>query len=575
MNSFYRVRTGVTRVVVTVAVLLLVSVLRAGSALHYSTSNVDEHFVVPFAVGFLDFDLNPRWFFYHTLPMYIIAGMYTVLYWCFDLTGLVHSKVEFASLLFENDAVFYASARLLVSCIHTLGAFVLALIVHRHYRSSVGAALVFAAAILIPDSVLAANYVRVDSFVFLFLCLLIFFSCYGDKTRRNLIFSIIACAAAIASKLPALVFFPILLVSLFLDIRQRHYPTAYLAYTAVGVPLLALAFMPYVALDFATYQQQVLHKVFNMAAGTYTPKVAKAYYHGTLTKLVNLYHLIAAQVGVLSVVGTGLAGIYALVRRDRRLGFVLLFALAYTAAFATSASVDSYWLRPVYPIYIFLTLVFVIEISRHERCAALLKTLDRQLTVAGRSLRVAPQVALVILAIYFAYIVRPGVSGYYQYLTDSRVDTRVQAASWISEHLPADSVVILDTLLSNYLPRVFSANPAVAFRDFDYVYASQNRLLVDGFKYYFTEHRRTSKAFRVAHLNAREWNFDLSKIKLPRSAYIVVSSFTYQRYYSTHALENDPKLTPRARHYYDTLRKFPPVASFTGKGPKIDIYALR
>jgi len=534
---------------------------------------MDEHFVVPFAVGFLDCDFNPHWFGYHTLPMYIIASLYAVLYSVYELAGLVHSKVEFASLLFRHDAIFYVSARLLISLIHTTGVCVLALIIKRHYRSTLGAFLVFIAGILIPDSVLASNWIRVDSFVFFFLCLLILFSCYSSKSRQNFVFSLIACAAAIASKIPAIVLFPVLLLALLIDIRQGHYPKIYLVYGVIGVPLLAVLFMPYAVLDFESYKA-ALHQIFARAHGKFAEKIATTYYQGTWSKLVNLLQLVAKQVGVGTVVGAALAGIYAIARRDLRLLLTLLYTLAYTIAFATSASVDSYWLRPVYPLYIFLTVAFVIGCARTDRYAALLANIDQHFRNAGQVSRFGSGVPLLLLLVYFTFLARPGAASYIQYLSDTRSDTRVEASRWIEENLPADSIVVLDTLLPHYLPRVFSANPMVTFRGFDYVYADRNQLLIDGFNRFFQEKLETAKRFRVGYLNAREFDFDLRDIKVPGGAYIVISSSAYSRYYYKQAMQNDPAQTQRARRYYAIIRRLEPIRKFTGKGPKIEIYRV-
>jgi len=565
---------NLTRAILITLGLIVISILRAGSALHYSAWNVDEEFVVQFAAGFLDYDLDPHWFGYHTLPMYIIAALYAVIYSFYELTGLVHSKVEFASLLFEHDAVFFASARLFVSFVHTLGAFVLALIVKRYYRSTFGAVVVFAAVIFLRDSVVAANWIRVDNFVFLFLCLLILFSCYAEKNRRNFFFSIIACAAAIASKIPAAVLLPALLVALAIDIRQGHYAKAYLTYAIVGVPILTLVFMPYALLDFENYKV-TLHQMTERATGTYVGHhVEKSYFQGAFAKLGHLFRLIAEQVGILSLAATTLAGLYAFARHDRRLGLTLLFALAYTGTFATSASVDSYWLRPVYPIYIFLAVVVVIEISRDGRWTALLGTIYQRFGISGRTTRLGTHAPLALLAIYFAILAQPAAASYYHYLTDTREDTRVLASRWIPEHLPEGSLVIEDTFLPHYLPRVFSPDPYETFTNFDYRFARHNKLLSDGYAYYFKKHLTTERLFRLKHIYSQNLEFDPRKIRFTRGAYIIVSSGNYLRFESPQALINNPMLTKRALGYYASIRRLELIKKFGGKGPTIEIYRV-
>jgi len=400
------------------------------------------------------------------------------------------------------------------------------------------------------------------------------FSCYSEKNRRNFIFSVIACAAAIASKIPAVALFPVLLFALLVDIRHGRYPKSYLVYAIVGVPLLTLAFVPYAVLDFETYKHQVLQKIFNMASGGNRNKVAKTYNQGILLKLHYLFHRISEQVGVLSVAATTLAGLYALLRRDRRLGITVLYTLAYTLAFATSAYVDSYWLRPVYPLYIFLTVVITIEISRHSRWMALVQNLEQRVPLVRPAARLRGQALLLVLSVYFAIVAQPAAVAYYHGLTDTREDTRVLASRWISQHLPAGSIIILDTFLHHYVPRVFSPNPEITYKSFDYPYARINRLLVEGYRYYFKKNRGTTKHFRVAYLYSRALDFDPRKIVLPKNAYIVISTKTYDRYYTELALQNDPALTRRARRYYDAIQAMEPVETFTGRGPDITIYKV-
>ncbi len=563
-------RSNLFKIALIAVALALVAVLRAGSALNYSTWAMDEHFVVPYAVGFLDGDLNPRWFGYHTLPMYITGGLYAVLYTFYELAGLVQSKVAFASLLFQDDAVFYVSARLLVSLLHTLGAFVLGLILYRHYRSTLGAVIVFATAVLLPDSVMAANKIRVDSYVFFFLCLLILFSCYSAKTLRNFLFSLLACAGAIASKAPALVVFPILLAALALDAYRGRYPKSYLVYALLGVPLLTLLFMPYAVLDFDSYRP-ALEQFTSRAGGSFKEKIGLAYYQDTLGKLGNIYRLIEQQAGTLSALGAALAGLYALLRRNRPLFFSLLFTLAYTAAFSTSASINQYWLRPVYPLYVFLTVAFVVELSRH----GWLRALGQRLSVGGNPERLGTYALLEPLAIYYAFIAHPGVSDYYTRLTDNREDTRGLAGRWIREQIPEKSIFVMDTFLPHYLPRVFSPSPKVTLSSFDYPRAQSNQLLVDGFNHYFDRHKMEEKKYRVLYLNTRNYDFDTRKFGLPRNGHVVISSSVYDRYYTAISQQNEPDLTRRAQRFYDAVKRLEEVQTFSGRGPDIGIYRIR
>ncbi len=77
--------------------MLAISTIRAWSIFSYSIWNVEEEQIVMHALGFLDYNFNPGWFEYHTLPMYVVSGHY-----------------------------FSAYYALLFSCAYTLGCYVIA-----------------------------------------------------------------------------------------------------------------------------------------------------------------------------------------------------------------------------------------------------------------------------------------------------------------------------------------------------------------------------------------------------------------------------------------------------------------
>jgi len=102
-----RDRRQIAKAFLVAIAVLATAVLRAGSALHYSTWAMDEHFIVPFAVGFLGGDLNPHWFGYHTLPMYILAVCYHLEYLAFLLSGLAYLGFSVApNLVLALSCVF-------------------------------------------------------------------------------------------------------------------------------------------------------------------------------------------------------------------------------------------------------------------------------------------------------------------------------------------------------------------------------------------------------------------------------------------------------------------------------------
>jgi len=237
--------------------ILAVSALRAWSIYNYSIWNVDEEQLVIHAVGFLDYDFNPRWFGYHTLPMYLLSVPYFAAYYVLLFTGAIASNTEFAALVYTDHSLFFTTARFLYCCAHTLGCLVIAYVIANHYKSKAGAAAFFLITIFLFDSVNAANIIRVDTFVFLFLTLTIYFSCYAKKNQKNFILSIVFCTAAFASKIPAIAFFPILFAHQTYLIYRGVFPRYYLVYFILVPMLSILIFMPYMLIDFESYYQHI------------------------------------------------------------------------------------------------------------------------------------------------------------------------------------------------------------------------------------------------------------------------------------------------------------------------------
>jgi len=551
--------------------ILIVSLLRSGATFNYSTWSMDEQFVVPIALGFLDYDLNPKWFGYNTLPMYILSVLYFIIYWVFSIFGIVASKIEFASLLYSNDVVFYGSARLLFSFAHTLGLFTLAFIIYRNYKSIAGALLFLIIAILIPDSVMAANKVRVDTFVFLFLSLTIYFSCFAKKGKTSYFGSLLACTAAFASKLPAIVLFPILFVKFSYDIIQGVYPRYYLVYFFALPPVFLFFFMPYLFIDYVTYTA-FLEQTFMKVGGGQKEHVGRLYLDDAANKVTAVYKLIASNAGAASLFGTILAGIYGLIR-DRDLMFSVLFVLGYSTAFMTSSWTDSWWLRPVYPFFIFFTIILVLRLMSHPAVSAWLQSLSQQRQSKMNLGVIAGTIPLLVLTAYYGVSFSDSFSKSYNLLTETREDTRLTASQWIQKNIPDNSIIILDTFLAHYLPKAFSQDKMTTFSSFDYVLAGRNELLRNGFIFYFNNNKN-QKPLKVWPLYSRSLNFESGKISIPRGAYIIISSYTYDRYYSDSTKKLFPILTQKALRYYDFIKKQKHIKDFTGRGPDIGIYQV-
>jgi hypothetical protein len=547
--------------------VVAVALVRSASLLGYSTWIVDEERIVAIAVGFIGFDLNPRWFNYHPLPMYLLGAVYHLMYLVGHALGLFPSRVAFASLLFSHDAVFYVPAKLLSSFVYTVGCAVLGLIAWRRTASRGAALLAFAAPLLLKDGINAAVQIRTDTFVFLFLAVTVYLACYAARTPRNALLAVAACAAAVASKIPAVVLVPVLFLQLGLmarrgDIRWRH-----VAWGALLFPVALFCFMPYAFLDFAHYwptiqltAQRASGELMRMDAPSRTALVEKWAFLGT-----SLHR----NAGWLPLIGCVLYALYAAVR-DRAALVPVLFVAAYATAFSTSAILANYWLRPVYPFLFLFPILLVAEV------AALPRVAERWPRALARA---RPRCTLLgALALGYAVILGGNVPAAVEAMTPQPEDTRLIAARWIEGHLPEGTTIFLDGPLLHYMPRLHTTDPATLLWVFSYGHSEvvKNDALMAAFRHYLAHAAGTEKPFDVR----LTFENDANGGAVPRATmgvgdYVVISSAYYARFYRPDAVARHPRQTRAMQAFYAFLRTQEPVAHFAGNGPTIDVYRLR
>jgi hypothetical protein len=547
--------------------IVVVTALRSGALLGYSNWIIDEEHIVSIAAGFLGFDLDPRWFNYHPLPMYVLGAVYQGIYLAARAVGMVTSRVEFASLLYGDDAVFYVPAKLLGSFAYTAGCAVLAGIAWRRTRSRAGTLIVFVAPLFLADGIASATHVRNDSFVFLFLALTAYFACFADKRPTTAMLAVVCCAAAVASKVPAVVLVPVLFLRLALDARAGALRWRHLAWGAALFAAALFLFMPYAFLDFAAYRPALerLH-ARALEGGVQMGKVA---YTGLAAKLGKLGGALVAQTGWVPVAATAGYALLALLR-DRAAAYALLFPLAYLAAFATSATLDAYWLRPVYPFLFLFPVLLVLE-----GAGPLAERAGARLRLPAAALR---GLGLALVAMIFLAALAPNLPRARAAAVPQPEDTRGVASHWIRTHLPPGTRIVMVGWLGHYLPRVVGADPLATLWLYGYPYdhVFQNRLLMEGFRAYYRHASRTEPVYRLVPLaDSIRRGFRLEGLPLRAGDYVVISSRIYARYERGPVTVRSPELAAKARAFYAYIRSQEPVRTFTGNGPTIQVYRMR
>lgn len=545
-----------------------VSMLKAFSIWHHDHFFMDEQAVVYFSVGFLDYDFNPRWFGYHTLPMYILYPFYHLIYCLYLAAGLASSKSEFVSLLFSNDAIFFVTARLIFGVAYTTGIYVLARIIWKHFKSPLAAAVFFVVASIFPDSMVAGNYVRVDSFVFLFLALTVYFSCFAAKGLGSFLLSAVCAAAAFCSKFPAIVVLFLLFVKTLADVRAKEYPRQYLLYLFAVVPAAIFIFMPYALLDFPSYKP-LLSDILTRSAGQHL-HVGKVHFGSFAEKGTYIYEFLAREVGLVSLLGSAFFAALSLRRRD--LLFSFLFVAAYGMTFVTSKNIDSYWYRPVFPFLIFFTFAaLLLSSSKKAETYRALDALKRR--IPGR----ATGIAVLALALAYADLYALPLKTKVLEAKDVRKDTRLLSREWINQHLPERSRIWVDGVHSHYYPKVLPTEKAADLHLHDGFLPQERALIKAGFELYYAREKEASKAYDVRILGQDGYYDKFSdRLKLVKPGdYVMISSWVYDRYYDRGAMNGLEKLAAEAREYYAIVREQECVAAFKGKGPEITVYKIK
>ena len=550
--------------------VLLLSVLRCGAVTGYSVFQIDEESVVSLALGFFDGDLNPHWFDYHTLPIYLVAGVYAVIYGCMHLFGQVPSVDAFAALLFSNDAVFYVSAKLLCAFAYTAGCATLAWIVWRRWRAGGAALALFAVTFVLPDALVASDQIKAEAFVLLFMAGLLWFGFLAPRTGPNMLIGAVLLAAAVDSKVPAVTLIPVFAAQVAVDLWGRRYSWKWAAGIA-GMFLAALVvFMPYAFIDFDTYRG-TLERMGERAVGE-LQHLGKEERTGLLPKGTRIVAELANGAGTAPLVLCVALAALALWRR-RELLLPLALPAAYATAFITSRTLDGYWLRPVFPFVAFFGTVLLLEAAATPWAAERIRRLAGTRGWSPGRLTGVAVAALVVLTCLLPF--GGNLPQAFAALRSQPEDTRVVAARWIRENLPPGSGIVLDGTIPHYHPVIPATDPRVHLENLGYPWPMAEKPLYGrAYRDYYMRSVAPGPVWQVGILPAEAGGFDLSKLTFRAGVYVVLSSSYYKRFFLPQTDRSHPELAAAARRYYGFIRSQQPVMQFSGRGPTIEIWRI-
>jgi hypothetical protein len=315
--------------------------------------------------------------------------------------------------------------------------------------------------------------------------------------------------------------------------------------------------------------------IFSRASGTFV-HVGKEQLNDFWSRIGVLVGYIREQVGIAPIIGTILFSIYALVR-ERKLLFPVAYALVYVGSFSTSLVIDTYWLRPVYPMFIFFTILTVLALWRSKFVSQQVIPMIQRFRYP-RILSIGGSVgALVLFVVYLSIAFAGSIKSHFRNYVWFSEDTRITARRWIEENLPANETVWFEGIVPPYFPKILSSDPKIArviplgYHPHEYA----NILLNDAFKYYYSRALVTNKAFNIGILAGLEEKAYADRSLILKSGnYIILSSSIYYRFYTESTRKNQPALAAVAGKYYTFLRRQQLVKKFSGLGPTIEIYRI-
>ena len=389
--------------VLLAALLLRVVGIGAGLPL---LLQVDEPLVVDRVEAFLGGDLNPRWFYYPTLTMYLSWVLV-------EARGLVQP--------FEPTHM-YVAGRALVALLGVLTVWV-AWALGRRLASRRAGVLAAAFVAVFPIHVQLSHQAGVDVPAALFTTLALLLLGRAEETGR----AAFALAAAAASGLAASVKYSGALVLIALvpwlagQLRRRR-ALAWLGLAALAVAAFGLAFIagtPYSLVERQRFLDDLAGQARHAREGHLGYESASWLY-----LLVNAHGSLWSDADPVSfalvLVGFGYGVWLAWRRRSLALAGSLLFVLVTYGFFSAWRTKFVRWLLPALPVLLVFAACFVTAVTARLRSRLV------------RSVAIAAVLALPLTRSL-------GVLGEFV-----KPDTRTLATAWVTANVPAGSTLCLD-----------------------------------------------------------------------------------------------------------------------------------
>jgi Dolichyl-phosphate-mannose-protein mannosyltransferase len=319
------------------------------------TFGPDEPKMVNHALAFGLGDLNPHYFVYPALQMYLLFGAFGALFVALRLTGFVESVEGFKLLFLSDPTLFYRVGRGLTA-LFGLGSVLLLFVLGRRLYGSSRVGLLAALALAVhPVDVLHGHYVTADvpMTFFLLLGLAALAPALDEAKPPSFVRAGVAGGLATATKYSGLVFLLPLLAAGALGARGRRFRFG--AFAAGGAALV-LAFClasPFSVVEWRETLEGMRFIQDVKRDGQFG--IARGASWATYFDLAFL----ASPLAVLSLLGVA----WAVAKRRPADLLVLSLALPYFVVVGSSQSHAARYLVPLFPLLLLLAARFVYELA--------------------------------------------------------------------------------------------------------------------------------------------------------------------------------------------------------------------
>ena len=436
-------RTVTVWLAIVVAIAGFVRLWGLGFGLPHTNTRPDETIIIDVALSFLRGNFRPSFFDYPWLYMWVITGLYLLYYVWGAFTGMFHSVADLVASWRVHWVPFFMIPRALSAIVGTATVLVVFRIARNLWDDTTAlvAALFMGLAFLhVRDSHYGTTDVAMTFLLTLSIAFLI--DGYLKGRSRDFVVGGLFGGLAAATKYNALLLVVPLtagyLLNVFeardhraravLDPRPLFYGIPFLMAFAIGVPFLAF--------DLPKFRNEMQLLKESMEIGSRGLELSHGWIH-------HLEYSLRYGLGAPLLVA-GIAGMFAILARDRRPGVLLLsFPIAY---YGVAGSVRNLFFRYAIPLLPFLC----IAAARLITWTA--PTFGNYIALRFNRPQLASSLTRFAVAAVAAVIILPSAISTVRFdRILSQTDNRVIVARWFDQNVPAGSSVLISGSFYGYV----------------------------------------------------------------------------------------------------------------------------